>query len=364
MQRKQTGCWVMLFKTYVRLIKAFILSALLVGCENKNSNIEALEDYRQRIHNILDLQSDPQTIHASNFEAVSYPSKRKLTVTIPEVKITWSDFFNLNDCNQLQQVVAQRNNQLGKNMEAATRLLYEVNLLKSFSHCQQQNTELSEEHLKAFQIKQTEFPDNVWNNTWASDYWQSLFSHRHKHRATSKAEISHLISGISSVRQQISLRLETKSGKASSDEWYKAFQLIENSQGLIGSLSYELQSHINLLNKINIELDSSKEKVCRGNKSSKEFEYLWNVLNKFYLTDIQKRQGELIAMVSDLTMEFSEWEVFFPAQPSSPDSALFSDWYQSTFRQDSDVNLIEKLKSQIKRHVFIWQELQRICKGD
>ena len=364
----------MLSNLNARLIKAIVLIALLAGCENRNSQIEALEDYQHRIHNILDLQNDRQLIQAPNFEAARYPHKRELTIPTSEVKITWSDFFNLNHCQQLQQVVAQRNNQLGKNMETATQLLYEINLLRSFTHCQKQREEFTEEHLKAFEVKQTELPRNIWNNTWASNYWQSLFTHQRKHHATSKSEISHLISGLSSVRQQIQLNLATNSGIASprevskqeinSHEWYKAFQTIESTQGLIGSLSYELQSHINLLNIINIELDKSKEKVCRGNKPSKAFEYLWNVLNKFYLTDIQKRQGELISMASDLAIEFSEWEVIFPTRAGSSSNTFFTEWYRSTFRQDSDVNLVEKLKSQIKSHVSIWQELQEMCKGD
>ena len=340
----------MLFSLVIRFVTGFALIVLLAACDNRNPEIIALEDYRQRIHNILELQ---QALQA--FETKRYPAKRELKLTFPEVKMSWSEFFKLTECQQLQQVIAERNNQLGKNMEEATQLLYEVNLLKSFSQCKQQCVELSEQQLTAFRTKQMEFKLNVWNNTWASNYWQSLFSHQRVNRATTKEQMSHLISGISTLRQRLNSIEEFDAAAFSSKEWYKAFEIIENSQGLIGSLSFEMQSHINLLEQINVELDGAKEKICRANKKSKEFEYLWNVLNKFYLTDIQKRQAELINITSELTAEFDEWQEYFP------EHAEFNSWYQSTFQQDVDSSLSVQLKNQIKQHVVIWQSIQKQC---
>ena len=330
----------------MRLLISLALTLFLSACENRNSHIEALEDYRQRIHNILDLERELEP-----FQAFGFPKKRELKMSTPPVKISWREFFDLTECHQLQQIIAQRNNQLGKNMEAATQLLYEINLLNAFYQCKQQNAIFSEQQLQAFNIKKSELPLNIWNNTWASSYWQQAFSHQTSHQATEKAQVTELLSGFRALRQMFKLDREVNS-----DEWYKRYQLIERNTGVLGSLSIELQNHIALLNQINTELRDSKEGVCVANRKSKKFDYLWNVLNKFYLADIQKRQAEMISMAEDLALELAEWNDYFP------ESAQFREWYENSFQQDSDSNLTSLLKYEIKQHVLIWQELQVLCK--
>ena len=107
----------------------------------------------------------------------------------------------------------------------------------------------------------------------------------------------------------------------------------------MGSLSHEIQKHIFILNQLTNELMEVKDPICSANKKSKKFDYLWHVLNKFYLTRIQKRQAELLSMSSDIMLEIEQWHNIFS------DNIHFSQWYEPHFKFSAKANLNQSLKA-------------------
>ena len=333
----------------ITLLKQTLILPILfaiAGCQESNPFSAEVADYQKRISNIIQVPYNEISVQPSRF-----PQKRDLVIPLKPISIDWQDFFSVNQCADLQQLIAHRNSQLGKNMEAATRLLYEKKLLLQLTSCIKKLNTASNKVKTALETKQQQFKPTVWNNTWASNYWQKILSNSMNHRAVDKQSINNLVTQVSQLRETL-----LKQDVIEKQHWFARFQTMENSVGVIGSIVFEMEYHIKVIGETSLMLSKELNAICPNNSKSKQFKYLNNVLNKFYLQSIQKRQVELLEIYSSIEEEFSKWIQFFPNEQMQ-----FKEWFAVSFKQDSNSNLNNRFRQSILEHVQVWQSIRDNC---
>ena len=99
------------------------------GCSRPDAD-QLFRDYQQRLERVLSLT--PQTVELAPLAPL--PAIRDLQRQIPPSQLNLLDLVALRHCN-LQQLVAERNNSLGKVMTSSNRLGYELQLLSTIQPC-------------------------------------------------------------------------------------------------------------------------------------------------------------------------------------------------------------------------------------
>ena len=102
----------------------------VVGCDSSQSLQNHLQNYQQRMANVLEVES-PDNLTIS---LPPYPALRELKLDIPATTIKLFEFYNLQHC-ELYSIVAERNTSLGNLQLPSTRYMYERHLLDALRQC-------------------------------------------------------------------------------------------------------------------------------------------------------------------------------------------------------------------------------------
>ncbi len=105
------------------------ITAVLTGCSRIDADT-LFSDYQQRLSRVLDLPATEVQLTA----LPPLPAIRELMHPIPASQLNLLDLVALRHCN-LQGLVAERNNSLGKVMSSANLLGYELQLLTGLKPC-------------------------------------------------------------------------------------------------------------------------------------------------------------------------------------------------------------------------------------
>lgn len=154
-----------------------MLGLLLAGC-GKGDSEALLHDYQQRLAESLSLEAPPRSA-PDNIAA--FPEHDQRLFEIAETREGILDIYALRECH-IANLVAGRNNQLGKVAPPSQRWLYELRLWRRLSGCW--NGEVpdalsddSRDRLaRLTAIKTDQLPRVSWNALFASDEWVKNFS--------------------------------------------------------------------------------------------------------------------------------------------------------------------------------------------
>ncbi len=329
----------------MRQLFFLFLISLIVGCDSTDPRLSEVVDYQKRLYTLLDVDTNPL-----ESETLPYPEKRQLKRPVKPVPINWSDFFSTIHCGRLQSIIAEKNSQLGRVMEPATDLFYEVSVSVEIRKCAEQLSDQSDEWQRAIVLKREQFTSKAWNNTWGSDYWQRLMSTSSLQTEVSKSSVSELVSALSQLRNAL---VNKESAK---DNWYRPFSAIEAKQGVVGSLVFEAQGHWAAMQAINRVMSERIDSVCPQSVKTQTSDYLYNVLTRFYTAKVQRRQAELLEALIMLENEFEQWTSFFP-----DNNARFDSWMNNTLKRDSSNRLSLRLTESIRQHIEHWKTLGKFC---
>ncbi|WP_260425326.1 DUF3080 domain-containing protein [Halomonas sp. YLB-10] len=158
------------------LLLASCLS-LLVGCGDSALERDLLA-YQQRLAEALD-QPPPEPAPVANIG--DFPERRQLTLEIPPIREGMLDVFALRGCH-IANLVAERNNQLGKTAAPSQRWLYELRLWRRLSACW--NAEAADalaegdrqRLARLTDIKTRQLPLASYNALVSSEEWTGSFS--------------------------------------------------------------------------------------------------------------------------------------------------------------------------------------------
>ncbi|PNQ54254.1 DUF3080 domain-containing protein [Vibrio agarivorans] len=327
----------------VKIGFSFIYVIFLVGCDLQNSSQEKVfGKYHQRLTNILEVSYS--SVDASS--PVTIPSKRSLFQTLPRLSLGLLESFQLRECG-LFDLVAQKNNQLGKVQDAFYDFDYQVKLLKILETCLQ-NPNLGEQD-KASLINLNQ------------QKWQHFNTHLDNLFFTSVAMRKQLTSSQWLVNEGDADTIFIKKGLSTLSNYYQtptlhADKLPEDSilifqekfekTRLIGKLYYSLKSSKQWLKHTTNVLEKNRSSIiCLPKRDKTRFLYLNNVFNSIYINEIQPYLAYL---------DSTYWEL--------SDGISLVEQRMSLLKETYSLSQTHKQFQQaILDHVQFWQRLFKEC---
>lgn len=323
----------------------FLLFSSISGCSRHDTE-DLWLDYHSRLQRILALPE----LNAQLAAVPELPPVRELYQPLADTKLNVLDLVVLRRCG-LQQLVAERNNSLGKTMTVSNQLGYELQLLSQLKPCLQ-HPELDAELQQKLQLiyleKQQQLP-KVLANFLLTD--QTLRQQLHGSQRGIKSGVS--ITTTLTALQQLG-DLKDKVQKADLASLTTTDAAFVNQQ--VGALyqsqvladwQYSLRANNSWLSALNAQLDAVDLDVfCKQAQVTDKTQILNNILLQQFIGKIQPCLAELDGMSQQLQPALNR--IY---QQSGIEAAL----YQRTEAQH------QQLKQQLNHHVAWWQQLQQHC---
>ncbi|KEQ17216.1 DUF3080 family protein [Endozoicomonas numazuensis] len=333
----------------------FVLLLTLTGCGYRSTPEYQLEEYESRISTVTEVSLPSPTISFPEL-----PSLRKRQYPLPDIRLKALEALNLLECPKLTQLIAHRNNSLGKQMQPSQLLDYEKKLIVQLKDCihylQQQNKkpELRAKLETTLQQKESALPAAKWN------------------MLLSNTELPGQLSGFQNL-----LPLQGDNGRQGTLEALKyltsylkgdRFSPPYDQQSLEMQLQQLTASHYsgqllaaataitNTLNRVSVMLENSHN-ICPQGRRTVTIERLNNVFRLFYVDSIQPYMSKVVS-------EGREWRSVMLSLllelPAPPDKAM-EDYLLAITDSDSDFSIWNQLDKAIIRHTQSWQTVLMQC---
>jgi hypothetical protein len=339
---------VLLRKTTIHLLLirfsglTFIFSLGLFGCSDRGSLERDLQDYQQRLANVLEVPG-PSLI---SIPSLTFPPSKELHITVPSPHIKLFELFQLNGCGVAAKI-AERNTQLGRTQYPSTRYVYEVELIASMQACLATDDKLqNKQNLVQWLTIKTQNLPLVW-----ADLIQN------------SEEIHHALSankGFIRGNEQDGLR-----------ETQAALQYLLNLYKFPQAEPHLLEEHLKLLNNYQLPARLWRSEMlittaisqttlwlkqnailamCTKGKPSQQVEFLNNVFRIFFIEKIQMLSGRIDHYHYQLAPLLEQ----LINQPElAPKLTALLSHYQ--------IDTHEQYKLALQEHIVLWQDLYRNC---
>jgi hypothetical protein len=314
------------------------------GCSRPDAD-QLFSDYQQRLDRVLNLTPVELTLAP----LPPLPAIRELQQSIAESQLNLLDLVALRHCN-LQQLVAERNNSLGKVMSSANLLGYELQLIQALQPCLNHpalSQKLRSELQQIYQQKQQQLPI-VLDNFLTTDLTlrkQLSGQQRQLSAGASQAVTEPLTAliNLNVLKQQI---LESK------EDLYHALtaDFINQQLGVlyhgnfIADWQYSLRRSNAWLSSLNQQL--SKVDMMALCQEPEKTTILQNILTQIFATKLQSYLAELDSLSYQLLPEFQQLYLGTALQAS-----VEARMAQPTI----------ELRQLLKQHVSWYQRLQQQC---
>ena len=271
-----------------------------------------------------------------------------------QFQISILELGSLGHC-KLSNLVAKRNNQLGKTQVASERFKYQIQFIKFANECLNDSLtkdEALKDTLKSAVLEKqqslmSEFNYMLFNEAELKGLLQLtsdfLPANSNKYSSASALEA---LDNLVNIRKQITNQnidsIDTLSITASLEKLHQnrfIRQLLSSAQ---------LQIAYNQQFTVWVSGFDYMNSVCREGKSKKEAQILNTIFNKFYLNKIQGYQADLTGLLEVTSpMLFELWQ-------SHPELSELVD-------VESKNSLLNQLKQTSKEHVIWWQNYYKAC---
>ncbi len=286
---------------------AAITPLLLSGCSNEGPQA-LLEDYRDRVANVLEIDVTP----SGDINFSTLPKKRSRYRNVEEIRSGLLDSMDFSACDLLPLIV-ERNSALGKVMQPSSLLSYEVRFFARLQRCHQQinSGELVVEDKitqlidDLYRTKSNNLDAVIWNGIFTSDEIASQFSHSkaplpiegHAGFEQSLRALAYLIAiteQAQSFHQTNTFTIPNEHQRH--DEHF--FALFSSEYG--GQLQATIELLIRNLNQVSSVINRRLDKrpLCFNKRTNNKADILLNVFNRYYAGKVQPylstvhRQGE------------------------------------------------------------------------
>jgi hypothetical protein len=325
-------------------IKLFLLLVLIfiVGCDNRYSLQRHLNDYQQRMANVLDVEStDRLTISLP-----PYPSLRELKQDIPATNIKLFEFYKLQHC-ELYSIVAERNTSLGNLQLPSTRYIYESHLIDALKQCLIDTTDTKiREKLESWQQAKTRQLPMVW-----ADLIQ--LSHELKQGFSANFGLikGNKQDGLGQSKKALNYLIQIEqSRRINSAELEQHLQYVMNNPlpAKLWLSQLTLSTHLNQSTKW--LLHHTNDLQCSGTSSNKKMEYLTNVFQRLFIEKIQPIASQINHYQYQLSPIFER----MLAHPNL--SPTFKNYINTSNQQG-----FENYQEAMQQHIYFWQDLFKRC---
>ena len=326
--------------------KWLLISSFLILSACTEHAVDINEDYKARLKTVLGDTPDKPVL--SNIQV---PDVSQLE---SQFQISILELGSLDHC-KISNLVAKRNNQLGKTQVASERLKYQIQFIKFANDCL--NDPLTkDEALKdtlnnaTFEKQQNlmrEFDYMLFNEAELKGLLQltSDFLPVDSNQYSSASALEAL-DNLANIRKQIANQkpdfIDASSITISLEKLHQnrfIKQLLSSAQVQI-TYNRQLTTWISDFDYMNT--------VCKEGKSKKDAQILNTIFNKFYLNKIQGYQADLTGLLEKSSpVLFELWQAY-------PELAKLVD-------VKNDNSLLNQLKISSKNHVIWWQKFYKAC---
>lgn len=333
-----------------RLLVGAGIAWMLSGCSQPESE---LADYRLRVLSLLRVEAVP----TPTFDPMRPPLRRALMLPIPESRVGWSEFFELQSC-ELGALVGYRNSPLGRTAPASERLAYEVAFLEAATACAQAAgaTSAEDESLRAtlapvLSAKRRGLKSVAWNAALAGPE----MSHR---LSSSSGGLAQLADALTDVRDALSPLLPGAENRGSHAWDAGAFNATLKRLAGGGGIAERPAAWARvawMLNDVAQALEVGAQTVCRNGQPTPTARNLSAVLLKFFVNgargkltaDLQTDRDWILAL-NRLADDFGDTE-----------PQAFRQWRTAVSLDDSGP--WRAVEAALKRHALAWQRFHDGC---
>jgi len=328
------------------LQKWLLISCLLILSACTEHAVDINEDYKARLNTVLGDAPDKPELNNIPAPVVSQ-LKSQFQISILELG-------SLGHC-KLSNIVAKRNNQLGKTQVASERLKYQIQFIQFANECLDdpltKDKALKDTLRSAVLEKQknlmSEFDYMLFNEAELKALLQLtsdlLPADSNKYSSASTLEaLDILVSIRAQILEQEFNSIDTSSITSSLEKLHQnrfIRQLLSSAQLQI-AYNQQFTTWVSGFDYMN--------SVCRKGKSKKDAQILNTIFNKFYLNKVQGYQADLTGQLEKVSpLLFSLWQTY-------PKLAEIVDI-------DNKRSLLNQLKQTSKSHVIWWQNFYKAC---
>lgn len=315
------------------------------GCSRPDAD-QLLSDYQQRLDRVLNLEPTELTLDP----LPALPAIRELQHPIAESQLNLLDLVALRHCN-LQQLVAERNNSLGKVMSPANLLGYELQLIQALQPCLHHpalSAKLQSDLQKIYQQKQQQLP-------WVLENFLTIDLTLRKQLTGQQRQLiagaSHAVAEpLTALKNLNNLKMQVL---ASHEGQYHKFTANYINQQLgvlyqgnfVADWQYSLRRSNAWLSRINLQLSKVDLTVlCR---QSDKTTVLQNMMTQIFATKVQSYLAELDSLSYQLLPEFEQLY-----HGTALHSSVHTRMAQPAMQ----------LRHLLKQHVSWYQQLQQQCR--
>lgn len=305
-------------------IQIIITLSLLTACDRQS---DPTADYTSRLSSVLnvDVSKDLQ-LNESVYPA--FPALKELTLIESEHSISIREFLGLREC-RLHLVIAERNSQMGKVAPSSQRLKNDLDILATGPACLAtlENQTLKSTLQRYLEIKKTDLPKRLWHALLAQaeyrQFWlQKSYTPSYPDQLPSSTVNSDL------------LTIETFAAKILNGQYQVSdteFNQLEQSLGRLrygdgGQLLTELHNLHKSLTTANSAIDYRlKHKLCIRQQPTNAARNLQNVVNKFFIANVQAKAVKLVKRHAQLRITIERLEASL--HPHSNEA--YQEWVKS-----------------------------------
>lgn len=319
---------------------------LLTSCTKAPSSVN--DTYLQRLANTLNLESDePPPLVPLKLNSPPVLNKAKITLGIVELA-------GISRCN-LNVVISEHNNQLGKTATAAGRLKYQIDFIQEAEQCLSTLEIDSPVYKKINEAKEQKqahlmhyfnlmlFKEPELNRTW------SLTSSELSSKAAGFSDTQDALNKLITIKNQIK---SNDFNKINTDNIYSALEQLNKfrfNQILIQSVRQQI-----VLNHLATQLVTTLnlDEMCISGRNKKTAKIISNVFQKFYIDQIQPYQASLTGYLEVLQPMY--YQLWF-------EQSVTTERINKLLAPNSQHNLLNQLKTSAVDHVVWWQKFYKTC---
>ncbi|KHT63265.1 hypothetical protein RJ45_12685 [Photobacterium gaetbulicola] len=328
-----------------------LLLLVMTGCE-PNTATRSFNTYNERLANVL----DTSPVMVEETDLVAFPEPRELLLPIEDIRIDLLDAYELRKCG-LFNLIAERNSILGKVQDKTRQLRYELILLSGLNHCQQVLPHDSEvlPMLEGFkQQKQAQLASHLWNMLTTEKEWRQQLTIYHQPFELGLFygfdESLNAFSHLTFIKKNIL--------QGTSIEEKQADRLIKLQEQLhthhyFGQLVYSIHLATLWLEAITDMLEQYEQRlICGANRNQQKAEYLTNVFNKFFASELQAYLAELDSQYRQISPALTA--LLTPVLARSSATTPYVEQYLNG-------RLHNRFRQATRQHVGFWQRTFKRC---
>ena len=316
-----------------------------------------MDEYVERVARVLEQDATLSEVPLADL----FPRRRERRLKMPELELGMLDFLSLYGC-ELQFVVGERNSSLGRVMQPANVLRYELRFIGAAEDCLPQledDEALHDAVAKAREAKIESLPISIWNATWGAEEIEPLFT-----RTEGLLPIEVEGAAVSDLARDLELlnaRLAAlREGNLDvSLEFLGELQQRWQAEDRMGQL---IKSALLLVTRLNdaagiLERRLNSQPLCLNRRTNNQAEIAKNMFFSVYAGEVQPYMAAVDRVRDALVPGFERLAA--NQRGAMPES--FEPYYRRYLQQSGEGSLWLQLDEAVARHTRLWQELLGQC---